>query len=249
MQRRRTVVIVDDIGRLIVLMRRRASSSAASADATCAGSRRFVAAQPSAGHAAFHQALQPHCDLRQQFVADRVTERVVDCLETSRSIISIAQRVWHRWHAPARAQILVQAEPVRQAGQIVEPRMRAICSAVARCSVTSEPTPKTRTCPLRRARRADSSTSAVRRDRDRHNQVGKAFAPLHPLGHFVQAFQNIRRFPRIAGQSLQRRHALERRRWRRGQSQARRDMDQAAVAVGLPQPVSRGFLELAPATG
>jgi hypothetical protein len=211
---------------------------------------KFVAAEAAAGHAAFDQPFEPGRNLCEQLVADRVAQRVIDRLEPVE--VDHQQRAarlgFERVVQRAR-QILVQAEAIRQAGEIVEARHlgdlfggRALFGDVRPDAAKAEEL--ARFVEARRSGKLPPARRTV--DRYRHDQVRKAFAPLHPFGHVVQAFGEESRFPGVARKRLQQRHAFD---CLGGSAErigeARRDMDEAAAVVGLPQPVGRGFLEFA----
>ena len=81
--------------------------------------RKFVAAEPRDQVGLAHALTQPQGHDAQQFVADRVAERVVDGLEA----VEVDAQQGHRLARAAQADRLVQplakAHPVRQAGQLV----------------------------------------------------------------------------------------------------------------------------------
>ena len=210
--------------------------------------RELVAAEPAGGHLVRDHRLEAARDLLQQMVAGDVAEAVIDRFEA----VEIDQQDRALRAAAARgvergAEIVEQLEPVGKAGERVVPRHMGdpVGRLAGAGDVRADPVIAAEPALLvvdRPGRELDALDRAV--DREAHHQLREGLAPRHdrfgagerPARGLVGARQLL--------EQLGEAHALELfHRTADRPREAGRDVLEAQLGVGLPQPVGvRAFI-------
>ena len=176
--------------------------------------RELVAAQPAALLVLAGRRHEPLRHLRQEPVADLVTERVVDRLESveidhqERALALPLLGVAHRL-----AERLGQHQAVREPGQCVVAReIGDLLVGFALLGHVGADAAEAKEVSLvvehRRARQLPPAPSRI--DLDLDQQVGEVLAALQPFRQVVQARRELTACPGISGDELDERRAVER---------------------------------------
>jgi hypothetical protein len=210
----------------------------------------FVAAQPAAQFVVGHQLAQPFGNEREQLVAHKMPQRIVDGLETievdhqERATRTPLVGVRHRF-----AQRVGHHHPVGQTGQcIVAGEIGDLLGAFALFGHvrTHAAEAGETTVLVDLGGRGQFPPPVASIDGDADDEVGEAFPPLQAFRQIVQAGMELPAIPRRPGDQLDQglaislvRLAAER------EGKTRRCGADPAGRIDLPQPVRPAFLEFA----